>query len=109
MATLALNHDGAELHHRLAETMLLPVSTDAAAASLATSVRFGPFVVGDPVLLYADAPFHAVAGNSVVNAVAASNPKFPGGILLAMTVPDGCTHVAMITAGGACNGQAYRG
>jgi hypothetical protein len=108
MATLALTHPGAEEHHRASETMLLPFDTDAGAASLAASVRFGPFIPGDPIILYADAPFHAVAGSSTIIATTAK-PKFPGGLVLAMTMPDGCTHVAMITSSSACVGQAYRG
>jgi hypothetical protein len=92
---------------RAAQSALLPVTGDSGATSLAASARFGPFVAGDPVIVCADAAFHMVAGTVAINATT-SSPKFPAG-MYSMTVPDGCTHVAMITAGGACVGQAYRG
>jgi hypothetical protein len=88
--------------------MLLPISTDAGAAALVVSVRFGPFVPGDPIIVVSDAAFHMVAGTVTIDATVAS-PKFLAG-LYAFTMPDDCTHVAMIqSVAGAAVGQAYRG
>lgn len=93
------------------QVMLLPSAGDAGAQALTTSVRFplsGVLSPGDSVIVCADAAFHMLAGPSSV--VAETNsPKFPAG-LYAFTVPDGCTHVAMIqSSAGAAVGQAYRG
>lgn len=92
---------------RAAQVALLPVAGDSGATSLAASARFGTFVAGDPVIVCADAAFHMVAGTVTITATT-SSPKFPAG-MYSMTMPDGCTHVAMITSSGACVGQAYRG
>ena len=90
------------------QMMLLPVAADGSAHALTTSQRFGAFVPGDPITVASDAPFHMVAGGSSV-AATTSSPKFPAGIH-GFTLPDGCTHVAMIqSSAGAAVGQAYRG
>lgn len=114
MSTLTL-HDlsTAELKALVrSQVMLLPTAgVDAGAAALTASQRFpasGAWAPGDSVIVCADAAFHAVAGASGVVAET-SSPKFPAGIY-AFTLPDGCTHVAMIqSSSGAAVGQAYRG
>ena len=93
------------------QVLLAPISTDAGATSLATSQKFpasGEWAPGDSFVASANGEFHIVAGTSAV-AATTSSPIFTAGTH-AFTLPDGCTHVAMIQgAAGAAKGQAYKG
>ncbi len=115
MATLTLISSAEQTAHRRADLPLLPVAADVSAGNgaraLTTSQRFpttGAFVPGDQVVVCSTAAFHVLA-TTVAGAVTTSEPAFPAGAYH-MTIPDGCTHVAMLdTAAGAGKGQAYLG
>jgi hypothetical protein len=88
--------------------VLVPIATDNAPQALNTTKRFGTFVAGDSLVISATDKFHMVAGTSAIDATT-SHPLFPAGVYK-FTIPDGCTHVAMIQASGAtASGQAYKG
>jgi len=93
------------------QVMLLPIATDGGKRTLATAQTFGPFVVGDSVIVASDAGFHvlAAATEALAGAVSVSSCKMPAGVY-AFTVPDGCTFVGLIdSAAGAGIGQVYKG
>lgn len=90
-------------------TILLPVTTDTGAQTLATARSYGPFAAGDQVVIVANGEFHAVAGVEATAATASSPGPFPAGAY-SFTIPDACTHVSLIQgAAGAASGCAYLG
>lgn len=87
---------------------LLPVGGDSGVQALNVARLYGPFVVGDSVIVASTAAFHIRAGTSGIVATTA-DPLFPAGVYK-FTVPDGCTHLSMIDSGTAAgSGQAYKG
>lgn len=83
---------------------LLPVN-NTGWQSISASVRFGPFVPGDQVIISISAAAHVNAGNSAVTA-GTTNPQLPAGIH-DFVVPDGCTHVA-INGNGSGSGAIWK-
>jgi hypothetical protein len=102
-----LNDAGRERAKAASGYVLAPTAADAAAASLATSQRFGPFTPGDAIIASASAGFHLVAGGASVAATTGSPPFSAGPHRLVM--PAGCTHVAMIQGASAASGCAWKG
>ncbi len=108
MATLALIA-ARKIAQQSERTILLPVATDDGSSSLAASVSHGPFVAGDQVVIVCNGQFHAVAGVGVTTVSTAGPGPFPAGVY-AFTIPDACTHVALIQgAAGAASGCVYVG
>lgn len=90
---------------QLAQVALLPVSGDAEKQALSSSTRFGPFAPGDSLVVACDAPFNVLAGDSAV--VALTSSPWLAANVYKFSLPDGCTHVALLSATG--YGQVYKG
>lgn len=104
MATATLAETQRRNANDLAPVRLLPVDTTGW-ASMAASLRFGPFEPGDYVTIAVDAAAHINAGNDTSDADA-TNPQIPFG-LQDFVMPTGTTHVS-IFGNGSGNGVAWK-